>query len=109
MCRLRNIAMSDYQESVTTGQTDTRSDGRTDVGLCDPYVPLCFAGDTTKLQKICLRQNYFDRQIKNTCVCETLCPRGQQSPKKLFLIQRAKSMSLLSFERVSLAEYVCQI
>ena len=30
MCRLRNIAMCDYQESVTTGQADTRMDGRTD-------------------------------------------------------------------------------
>ena len=37
MCRLRNIAMRDYQESVTTRQTD---------GQSDPYVPLCFAGDT---------------------------------------------------------------
>ena len=33
---------SDYQESVTTGQTD----GQTDAGQSDPYVPLCFAGDT---------------------------------------------------------------
>ena len=32
MCRLRNIAMHDYQESVTTGQTDARQS--------DPYVPL---------------------------------------------------------------------
>ena len=38
MCRLRNIAMRDYQESVTTGQTDA--------GQSDPYVPLCFSGDT---------------------------------------------------------------
>ena len=38
MCRLRNIAMRDYQESVTTRQTDA--------GQSDPYVPLCFAGDT---------------------------------------------------------------
>ena len=38
MCRLRNIAMRDYQESVTTGQTDARQS--------DPYVPLCFAGNT---------------------------------------------------------------
>ena len=34
MCRLRNIAL----ESVT--------DGRTDDGQSDPYVSLCFAGDT---------------------------------------------------------------
>ena len=32
MCRLRNIAMHDYQESVTTGQTDA--------GQSDPYVQL---------------------------------------------------------------------
>ena len=38
MCRLRNIAMRDYQESVTTGQTDA--------GQNDPYVPICFAGDS---------------------------------------------------------------
>ena len=30
MCCLRNIAMHDYQESVTTGQTDTQTDGQTD-------------------------------------------------------------------------------
>ena len=39
MCRLPNIAMCDYQESVTTGQTHARQS--------DPYVPLCFAGDKT--------------------------------------------------------------
>ena len=38
LCALRNIAMRDYQESVTTGQTDA--------GQSDPYVLLCFAGDT---------------------------------------------------------------
>ena len=27
MCRLRNMAMRDYQESVTTGQTDKHTDG----------------------------------------------------------------------------------
>ena len=39
MCRLRNIAMRDYQESVTTGQ-DTHTDGRTDTdaGQSDPYI-----------------------------------------------------------------------
>ena len=42
MCRQPNIAMCDYQESKTTGQTD----GQTDAEQSDPYVPLCFAGDT---------------------------------------------------------------
>ena len=39
---LRKIAMRDYQESVTTGQTHTQ----TDAGQSDPYVPLCFASNT---------------------------------------------------------------
>ena len=38
MCRLRNMAMLDYQESVTTRQTDAKKS--------DPYVRLCFTGDT---------------------------------------------------------------
>ena len=44
--------MRDYHESVTTGQTDrqtdrrTRTDRQTDAGQSDPYVPLCFAGNT---------------------------------------------------------------
>ena len=45
MCRLRNIAMRDYQESVTTGQTqgqtDRQTDGRNDAGQSVPYVLLC--------------------------------------------------------------------
>ena len=39
MCRLRNIAMRDYQESVTTGQTH----GQTDAGQIHPCVPLAYA------------------------------------------------------------------
>ena len=38
--------MRDYQESVTTGQTDTHTHTQTDAGQSDLYVPLCFAGDT---------------------------------------------------------------
>ena len=52
MCRLRNIAMRDYQDSVTTGQTHTRTDGQTDAGQSDPYVPLCFPGDTITIEDI---------------------------------------------------------
>ena len=45
-CRLRNIAIGsrDYQESVSTGQTE----GQIDAWQSDPYVTLCFAGDTKK-------------------------------------------------------------
>ena len=52
MCRLRNIAMHDYQESVTTGQTDGQTDRQTDAGQSNAYLPLCFAGDT-KMKKSC--------------------------------------------------------
>ena len=48
MCRLRNIAMHDYQESVTIGQTE----GQTDAGQSDPYVPLCFTGNTKILEEV---------------------------------------------------------
>ena len=50
MCRLQNIAMRDYQESVTIGQTHIQ----TDAGQSDPYVPLCFAsGDKNKVIPMC--------------------------------------------------------
>ena len=41
----RKCDYHDYQESVTTRQTH----GQTDAGQSDPYVPLCFAGDTKRL------------------------------------------------------------
>ena len=48
MCRLQNIAL----ESVTDGKCDRPTDGqtdrRTDDRQSDPYVSLCFAGDTNK-------------------------------------------------------------
>ena len=53
MCRLRNIAL----ESVTC---DRRTDRRTD-GQSDPYMSLCFAGDTKMTMKV-LRQT--DRPLK---------------------------------------------
>ena len=51
MCCLRNIAMHDYQESVTTWQTHGQTTGQTDAGHSDPYVPLRFADNTKKLSK----------------------------------------------------------
>ena len=57
MCRLQNIAMRDYQESVATGQTDAQTDGQTDAGQSDS-----FAGDT-KMD-----------------VCETQMPQRLHSP-----------------------------
>ena len=39
MCRLQNIAMQDYQESVTTGQTQT--DRQMDRQTPDKDIPKC--------------------------------------------------------------------
>ena len=44
MCRLQNIAMRDYKESVTTGQTDA--------GQSDHYVQLSSQA-TQKLYEVC--------------------------------------------------------
>ena len=48
MGRLGNIAIPDYQESVTTGQTHRQKD----TGQSDPFVLLCFAGDTRHHAKV---------------------------------------------------------
>ena len=53
MYRMRNVAMRDYQESLSTGQTHTRKDGQTDAGQSDPYVPLCSAGDIKIMMNWC--------------------------------------------------------
>ena len=60
MCGLRNLAMHDYKESVTTDQTDTRTDGQTDARQNDPYVLLCFEGDTKNGIDRHTRSSYID-------------------------------------------------
>ena len=35
----------------TDGQTDGRMDGQTNAGQSDPFVPLCFAGDTIMMSR----------------------------------------------------------
>ena len=61
MCRLRNIAL----ESVTE-KCDRRTDRQMDDEQSDPYVLLCFAGDTKMwhlfiilLDKLTRRTSYF--------------------------------------------------
>ena len=45
MCRLQNIAMRVYQESVTTGQTHARTDRQTP----DKVIPMCrYASQATQ-------------------------------------------------------------
>ena len=45
--------------SVTDGQTDRRTDKRTDDGQSDPYVSLCFAGDTKSASRMTTVLKYF--------------------------------------------------
>ena len=47
----------------TDRQTDRQMDRQTDVGQSDPYVPLCFAGDTQKNDK-CKQQNHEHAEIQ---------------------------------------------
>ena len=49
MCRLRNIAMRDYQESVTTGQTDRQTNRQTNRQTPDKVIPMCrYASQATQ-------------------------------------------------------------
>ena len=50
-----------YQESVTTGQTHA--------GQSDPYVPICFAGDT-KMTIFQILYQYLLLKVENN-VCKT--------------------------------------
>ena len=60
MCRPRNIAMRDYQKSVTIGQTHRRSDRQTP----DKEIPMCrYASQATQKQPTC----YYQLDIKFFC------------------------------------------
>ena len=66
--------MRDYQESVTTRQTDGQTDRRRTKS--DPYVPLCFAGNpkNSVMKGNCFAHPnwYFSiefRQNFNICMC----------------------------------------
>ena len=65
MCHLQNIPR---KESVTTGQTDA--------GQSDPYVPLCFAGNT----KISLKVHQILFYTSNFNVIYFTAQAIQQNP-----------------------------
>ena len=62
---LYGVHKRDYQESVTIEQTDARTHTQTDAGQSDPYVPLCFAGDTKT--KSYMSQTTYNFIINNKC------------------------------------------
>ena len=64
MCRLRNIAMRDYQESVTIGQTDTHTHRQTP----DKVIPMCrYASQAT--QKLSLKETNLHVTLTFLCIC----------------------------------------
>ena len=63
-CVACKTALCDYQESVTTGQTDTQRDGQTDAGQSDPYVPLCFTGNFWQHSEECMCH------LRNIVLCD---------------------------------------
>ena len=70
MCRLRNIAMRDYQESVTTGQTHGRTDIRRDRRRTK--LSLCAARSNFKVKVS--RSNSLvpiERSLHKECTYET--------------------------------------
>ena len=69
-----NIAMLDYQESLTTRQTHRQTDRQTDARQIDPYVPLRFAGDTKTAKDINWNiDGRMDRWISLLHMPELLC------------------------------------
>ena len=87
MCRLRNIAMHDYQESVTTGHTDA--------GQSDPSVPLCFAGDTIGMHVSPAKHSYarLPRKCDYQTDGQTDRQMDRQTPVKVIPMYRYASQA----------------
>ena len=104
MCRLRNIAMRDYQESVTTWQTHRQTDRWTDAGRSDPYVPLCFAGETkiTPWTPLNWPTHLIDLSLLSCCDAVSFCSIWSSSSRC--------SLRLEAFSRVisSSASSICR-
>ena len=74
MCRLRNIAMRDYQESVTIGQTHAHTDRQT----LDKVIPMCrYASQAT--QKVSRSKGKDSRTLSQKGLC-TVTVGGQWHP-----------------------------
>ena len=70
MCRLRNIAMRDYQENVTTGHTD----GRTDRQTPDKVILMCrYASQATQKFLKHLNVYYIHYPLINMDITQYLC------------------------------------
>ena len=106
MCCLWNIAMQDYQESVTTGQseTHTRTDRQTDARQSDPYVPLCFAGDTKTM-------GVSSDMSKNSKLYTVFLPETNKISKVLLQLQYTAMITIKSlwYHTIHTHSFLCQI
>ena len=93
--------MRDSQESVSTRQTDRQTDRR--VGrqnsVSDPYVPLCFAGDTKSNKLFVKHECPGDDKVQNSYFEYDDHDKGYQ----------VISLGSIQIERVSLVDYACKI
>ena len=68
MCRLRNIAMHDYQESVTTGQT--QADRQTP----DKVIPMCrYASQATQKWLLSTLCKFYIIPSYILCIFKEIC------------------------------------
>ena len=67
----------------------------------------------TRTQHAAGNVGHFIKKKQSRCVCEILCPCDNKIQKAIFSfkikVKVTRSLTFISFERVSLVEYACQI
>ena len=97
----------------TDRQMDRQTDGQTDAGQSDPYVPLCFAGDTKiswpKLKFLTQMDRKKDRyRGKKDAFMKYYGPQPQQSTKTYFEC-KGQSQGHTVIEKALLVEHASQM
>ena len=88
-------------------RTDGRTDRQTDAGQSDPYVPLCFAGDTINYcvipnQHVMPAKAKRDRQ---TCLCGTLL-RWHHRDTYVSYSSNVCQLSILKLQKISVWQII---
>ena len=105
MCRLRNIAMRDY-----------RTDRHTHRQTPDKVIPMCRYASQATQKAMCVKNHIPDgNKVKKSqgVFVKHYAPGGNKVQKGIFSfkvrVNITRSLTLVSFERLSLVEYACQI
>ena len=92
--------MRDYQESVTTGQTHRQTDRQTDPRQSDPYVPLCFAGDTKAMrdyhESVTTKQTHGQRERQTPDKVIPMCRYALQATQKVAIVPVSTTIIILT-------------